>query len=337
MKRNWLKITGLLLLLGLLLSVPLVITSPYHLHIVIISGIFVLLAASLNLITGYSGRLNLGHAAFYGIGAYTSALLALRLNVPFWLGLPSGGLLSVLFGVLIGLPCLRLKGPYLAIATLGFGEITRLVLHNWVSLTNGPLGLRGIPGPPSIAIPGLLIIEFDSKISYYYLLLAVLTASLYVIYRLINSELGRTFLAIREDETLAEMIGIDTTRAKLMNFAVAAFFAGVAGSLYAHYVRFISPETFSFLESSAALTMVVIGGLGTFVGPILGGIIFSLLPEFLRAVAEFRMIIYGATLSISIFFMPKGLAGLLDSIYVYVRTRSEARFARQTTPEARRQ
>jgi branched-chain amino acid transport system permease protein len=272
------------------------------------------------LITGCTGRLNLGHAAFYGIGAYGSTLVVMKLGFPVWLGMVMGGLITVFFGVLIGIPCLKLKGSYLAITTLAFGEITRLAMINFVPLTNGPLGIRGIPGPPAIVFGNTLLISFESKISYYYLVLVICILCLLIIRRVLNSQIGRTFMAIREDEVRAETVGIDTIQVKIVNFALGAFFAGIAGSFYAHYVRFISPDTFTLGETFTILTMVVIGGLGTFYGPIVGGVIFTFLPELLRAISEYRMILYGLMMSVAIIFMPDGIVGLLQS---WISGRSE--------------
>jgi len=305
-------LVNLLILVGLI-YLPWTIKNPYFLHIIIVSGIFVLLASSLNLITGYTGRLNLGHAAFYGIGAYSSTLLVMRLGISVWLAMPMAGLITVFFGVLIGIPCLKLKGSYLAITTLAFGEITRLAMINLVPLTNGPLGIRGIPGPPPIIFWNSTLVSFESKTSYYYLLLALCLVCLLIVRRLLNSQIGKTFLAIREDEVRAGTVGIDTTQIKIMNFALAAFFAGIAGSFYAHYVRFVSPDSFTLNETFTILTMVVVGGLGTFYGPIAGGVIFTFLPEFLRAIAEYRMMIYGLMMSVAIIFMPEGIVGILQS------------------------
>jgi len=309
----WFKfLVGLLLIAGLV-TLPWMIKNPYYLHIIIMSGIFVLLASSMNLITGCTGRLNLGHAAFYGIGAYASTLLVMRLGFPVWLAMFLAGLITIFFGILIGVPCLKLKGAYLAITTLAFGEITRLAMMNLVGLTNGPLGIRGIPNPPPIILGGSLAISFESKTSYYYLLLALCLVCLVIIRRLLSSQIGRTFVAIREDEVRAETVGIDTTHIKMMNFALGAFFAGLAGAFYAHYVRFISPDTFTLNETFTILTMVVIGGLGTFYGPIIGGILFTFLPELLRAIADYRMMIYGLMMSVAIIFMPEGIIGVLQS------------------------
>lgn len=307
------KLLGGLLILAGLIYLPWIIKNPYYLHIVIMSGIFVLLASSLNLITGCTGRFNLGHAAFYGIGAYSSTLLVMKLGLCVWLAMPLAGLITIFFGILIGIPCLKLKGAYLAITTLAFGEITRLAFMNLVSLTNGPLGIRGIPPPPRVIFQDFLLVSFESKTSYYYLILTICLLCLLTIRRLLTSQIGRIFMAIREDEVRAQTVGINITRVKIMNFALGAFFAGIAGSFYAHYIRFISPDTFTLNETFTILTMAVIGGLGTFFGPIVGGVVFTFLPEFLRAITEYRMMIYGLMLCVAIRFMPEGIIGLLQS------------------------
>jgi branched-chain amino acid transport system permease protein len=312
--QSFLKFGITTLLLIFLIIVPLIVKNPYFLHIIIMAGIFVLLASSMNLITGCTGRLNLGHAGFYGLGAYGSTLLVMKMGFPVWIAMLFGGVISTLFGVLIGVPCLKLKGSYLAITTLAFGEITRLAFINLVELTNGPLGIRGIPGPPPLLLPKIGLIQFESKIVYYYLIFFICLICLLIIYRIMNSQIGNTFIAIREDEIRAETVGIDTITIKIINFALGAFFAGIAGSFYAHYVRFISPDTFTLNETFTILTMVVIGGLGTFWGPVLGGVIFTFLPELLRAIADYRMIIYGLLMTVSIIFMPEGLIGIFRSL-----------------------
>lgn len=309
-----LRISGIILSILFLILIPVMVKNPYFLHIIIMSGIFVLLSSSMNLITGCTGRLNLGHAAFYGLGAYGSTLLVMKMGFPVWIGMVFGGLISTFFGILIGVPCLKLKGSYLAITTLAFGEITRLSFMNLIDLTNGPLGIRGIPGPPPLSLPGLGLVRFESKIAYYYLILFICMICLAIIRRIMNSQIGNTFIAIREDEIRAETVGIDTIGIKIINFALGAFFAGIAGSYYAHYVRFISPDTFTLNETFTILTMVVIGGLGTFWGPIIGGVLFTFLPEILRAIADYRMMIYGLMMTVAIVFMPDGLVGILRTL-----------------------
>jgi len=291
---------GLLLVTALL---PLVITDDYVLRILIMSGIFVILTLSLNLVTGFTGQFCLGWAAFYGIGAYTSALLTMKAGVSFWLAMPLGGFVAALFGLLLGLPTMRLKEIYLAITTLGFGEIIRLIMLNWTDLTRGSMGLPGIPAP------SILSYEISSNQAYYYLILALVLVTIIAIRRLIDSRTGRALIAIREDELAAKSMGIDVTAYKMLAFAVGAFFAGLAGSFYAHYTSFIDPHTFSFTESIAILAMAVLGGLGSINGSILGAVILTVIPELLRDIAEYRLIVFGLIMMAVMLLRPQGLFG----------------------------
>ncbi|WP_312560962.1 branched-chain amino acid ABC transporter permease [Anaerospora sp.] len=291
---------GLLLVTALL---PLVITDDYVLRILIMSGIFVILTLSLNLVTGFTGQFCLGWAAFYGIGAYTSALLTMKAGVSFWLAMPLGGFVAALFGLLLGLPTMRLKEIYLAITTLGFGEIIRLIMLNWTDLTRGSMGLPGIPAPT------ILSYEISSNQAYYYLILALVLVTIIAIRRLIDSRTGRALIAIREDELAAKSMGIDVTAYKMLAFAVGAFFAGLAGSFYAHYTSFIDPHTFSFTESIAILAMAVLGGLGSINGSILGAVILTVIPELLRDIAEYRLIVFGLIMMAVMLLRPQGLFG----------------------------
>jgi len=291
---------GLLLVTALL---PLVITDDYVLRILIMWGIFVILTLSLNLVTGFTGQFCLGWAAFYGIGAYTSALLTMKAGVSFWLAMPLGGFVAALFGLLLGLPTMRLKEIYLAITTLGFGEIIRLIMLNWTDLTRGSMGLPGIPAPT------ILSYEISSNQAYYYLILALVLVTIIAIRRLIDSRTGRALIAIREDELAAKSMGIDVTAYKMLAFAVGAFFAGLAGSFYAHYTSFIDPHTFSFTESIAILAMAVLGGLGSINGSILGAVILTVIPELLRDIAEYRLIVFGLIMMAVMLLRPQGLFG----------------------------
>lgn len=292
--------TGLLLVAALL---PVIIADDYVLRILIMSGIFVMLTLSLNLVTGFTGQFCLGWAAFYGIGAYTSALLTMKAGLSFWLAMPLGGFMAALFGLLLGLPTMRLKEIYLAITTLGFGEIIRLIMLNWTDLTRGSMGLPGIPAPMLFAY------EFSSNTAYYYLILAMVLVTIAAIRRLINSRTGRALIAIREDELAAKSMGIDVTAYKMLAFAVGAFFAGLAGSFYAHYTSFIDPHTFSFTESIAILAMAVLGGLGSINGSILGAVVLTIIPELLRSIAEYRLIVFGLIMMAVMLLRPQGIFG----------------------------
>jgi branched-chain amino acid transport system permease protein len=295
------------LLIGLLLAaltfLPMAVSSDYVLRVFIMAGVYVVLTLSLNLVSGFAGQFCLGWAAFYGIGAYTSALLSMKLHVSFWLGLPAAGLMAALFGVILGIPTMRLSGNYLTITTLGFGEIIRLILLNWTDLTRGAMGLPGIPSPE------LFGKTLDSKYFYYYLIVAIVLATVWALYRIIDSRFGRALLAISEDELAAKAMGMDVTKYKVMAFAVGAFFAGIAGSFYAHYTSFIDPNTFSFGESIIILAMVVLGGMGSIPGSVVGAVLLTLLPEALRGAAEYRMILFGLILMLVMLFKPSGLMG----------------------------
>jgi branched-chain amino acid transport system permease protein len=292
-----------------LLTLPLWLASAYHLHVVIMAGIFTILALSLNLLLGYTGQLSLGHAAFFGIGAYTAALLALRLEWPFWLGLPAAAAVAGLAGWAIGRLALRVRGAYFVLVTISFAGVISLVSVNWMELTNGPLGLPGVPAP---ALAG---VSFRTKSAYYYLVLAAAAASYLVCHRLVGSRLGRAFLALRENESLAESVGVDPTRTLVLAAVVSATMAGVAGGLYAHYTRFVSPEVFLFSYTVTMVIMVVAGGKGTLAGPVVGAVLFTVLPEALReAMAwQWQMLAYGVLLVLLVFFLPRGIVPALSA------------------------
>jgi branched-chain amino acid transport system permease protein len=292
-----------------LLTLPGWLTSPYHLHVVIMAGIFTILALSLNLLLGYTGQLSLGHAAFFGIGAYTSSLLALKLEWSFWLGLPAAAVLSGVAGWAIGRLALKLRGAYFVLVTISFAGVISLVSVNWMELTNGPLGLPGVPAPE---LPGL---SLRTKSAYYFLVLAATALAYLVCHRLVRSRLGRAFVALRENEALAESVGVDPTRTLVLAAVVSAAMAGVAGSLYAHYTRFVSPEVFLFSYTVTMVIMVVAGGKGTLAGPVVGAVLFTVLPEVLReAMAwQWQMLAYGVLLVLLLFFLPRGIVPTLGA------------------------
>jgi branched-chain amino acid transport system permease protein len=290
-------------LLAALALVPLWLANPYHLHVLIMAGIFAILALSLNLLLGYTGQLSLGHAAFFGIGAYTSALLALRLDWSFWLGLPAAAVAAGLAGWAIGRLALKLRGAYFVLVTISFAGVISLISVNWMELTNGPLGLPGIPAPE------LGPWSLRSKASYYYLVLAGLAVSWLVCHRLVRSRIGRALVAVRENEALAESVGVDVTHYLVLATVISAAMAGVAGSLYAHYTRFVSPEVFLFTYTVTMVIMVVAGGKGTLAGPLVGALLFTVLPEALREATswQWQMLAYGVILVLLVFFLPRGI------------------------------
>ncbi len=294
---------GGLVLGGLALTAPVWLGNPYFLHVLIMAGIFAVLALSLNVLLGYTGQLSLGHAAFFGIGAYTSALLTLRLEVSFWLGLPAGVLLAALAGWAIGRLALKLRGAYFVLVTISFAGVISLVSVNWMELTNGPLGLPGVPAP------ALGPWSLRTKEAYYYLVLAAVALAWLVCYRLVHSRVGRAFVALRENEPLAESVGVDATHYLVVAAVASAALAGLAGVLYAHYTRFVSPEVFLFTYTVTMVIMVVAGGKGTLAGPLVGALLFTALPEALRAVTswQWQMLAYGIILVLLLFFLPRGI------------------------------
>src|SRR5437660_8333056 len=295
----------------LVLTLPLWLANPYFLHVVIMAGIFTILALSLNLLLGYTGQLSLGHAAFFGIGAYTSALVSLPpLAWSFWLALPAAALASGLAGWAIGRLALKLRGAYFVLVTISFAGVISLVSVNWMDLTNGPLGLPGVP-PPALG-PWTL----RTKTAYWYLVLAAAALCYLVCRRLVTSRIGRALVALRENEPLAESVGIDGTRYLVLAAVVSAAMAGVAGSLYAHYTRFVSPEVFLFSYTVTMVIMVIAGGQGTLAGPVVGALLFTALPEALReAVAwQWQMLAYGVVLVLFVFFLPRGLVPALNDV-----------------------
>lgn len=282
----------------------------YLLHILVIAGIYIILTLSLNLIVGYTGLPALGHAAFFAVGAYISALLALNLGISPWIGLIVGASFAALTGVVIGASSLRLKGDYFALVTIAFAFIVYYTVKNWVSVTRGPMGLPGIPG---FSVFGL---SLDSTFSYFILVFVFVLITIFIVRRIVDSPFGRVLKSIREDEIAAEALGKDTTKHKLLAFVIGAFFAGIAGSLYAHYITFIDPSSFTIMESILILLMVIFGGMGSIKGSILGAIILVVFPELLRFLgmpsaiaAPTRQMIYGLVLIILMIKRPQGLMG----------------------------
>jgi len=296
------RAAGILLALAAL-TLPLWIANAYFLHVVIMAGIFGVLASSLNLLLGYTGQLSLGHAAFFGIGAYASALLTLRWEWSFWLALPAAVLAAGIAGWAIGRLALKLRGAYFVLVTISFAGVIALISINWMDLTNGPLGLPGVPAPE------LGPWSLRMKSAYYYLVLAAVALAYEVCRRLVDSRIGRAFVALRENEALAESVGVDGTRYLVLAAVVSAGLAGLAGSLYAHYTRFVSPEVFLFTYTVTMVIMVVAGGKGTLAGPLVGAVLFTILPEALRAATswQWQMLAYGVILVVLVFFLPRGI------------------------------
>jgi len=281
----------------------------YLLHILSLMGIYILLVLGLNMVIGNTGLLDLGFIAFYAIGAYSSIILSIK-GLSFWLILPISILITGGFRFLLGKPVMRLRGDYLAIVTLGFGEITRLVLNNWDYLTNGPRGLPRVG--EKIQQIKLLNFTFTEELHYFYLILFFVLGSIIALRRIEKSKIGRGFVAIREDETAAGVSGINTPYIKLFSFVASSIFAAIAGCIYVHWIGFISPESFTFLESVFLVCMVVLGGMGSLLGIIFGVFLLVGIPEFLRTTLGggfvlYRMLIFGLLMVILVIFRPEGI------------------------------
>jgi branched-chain amino acid transport system permease protein len=293
--------TGTLIAFGVLLLVLPQVLNKYFVDVAVLAGIYIMLALGLNIVVGLTGLLALGYIAFYAVGAYTYALLWVHFQLPFWLGLPIGAVVAALFGLLLGSPVLRLRGDYLAIVTLGFGEITRIVLNNWDEVTRGPNGILGIQRPR------LFGFTFRQPMHYYYLILTMVLLTIFIVRRIERSRIGRAWVAIREDEVAARAMGVNVTALKLLAFAAGAAFAGLAGVFFAGKMTFISPESFTFMESVMVLCMVVLGGMGSIPGVILGAVALIILPEALRQFQLYRLLVFGGAMALMMIFRPQGL------------------------------
>jgi branched-chain amino acid transport system permease protein len=295
------------------------LSASYLLYLICLTLIYALVAVGLNLLIGYAGQFSLGHAGFLAVGAYTSAILTQRFGWHFIVALPAAGLLTAAIGFLLGLPALRLSGPYLAVVTLGFGLAIPQLIVSFENLTGGTQGLRELP-PAALPVwfdgATLYNLELRTERELYYLALAILAALTLFAAQIVNSHTGRAFIAIRDSELAAQAMGVNLTRYKTTAFALSAFYAGIAGSLYAHLIRFLAPESFTLFLSIEFLTMIVVGGLGSIRGALLGTIIVIGLQELLNRLPVVRennlfIIVFGALLILTIMFLPHGLAGAL--------------------------
>lgn len=300
-KRTAIKLILILFIAFMILPV---FTSMYQTTVYSLAFLYVMLALGLNIIVGIAGQLVLGYAAFYAVGAYTYALLNQYLGLGFWVCLPIAGFITVIAGILLAFPVLRLRGDYLAIVTLGFGEIVRLLLINWANFTGGNRGIANIPRP------GLFGIELSTEattIYVYYLCLFAAIITIVIVARLINSRVGLALQALREDEIASEAMGIDLRKIKLSAFALGSCWAGFAGVLFAARNSYINPTSFTFMDSAMILSMVVLGGMGSIVGVSLAALVLTLMPEYLRAFSEYRMLIFGLLMVTMMVFRPQGI------------------------------
>jgi len=303
--------------------------------------IYVMLGWGLNIVVGLAGLLDLGYVAFYAVGAYSYALLAQNFGASFWICLPLAGILAAFVGVLLGFPVLRLRGDYLAIVTLGFGEIIRVILLNWQNLTGGPNGISGIPRPTFFGLPftndppegttafheffGLEFASLHRFVFLYYVILVLVLITNAVTLRLRKLPIGRAWEALREDEIACRSLGINPTNTKLTAFAIGAMFGGFAGSFFATRQGFISPESFTFIESAVILAIVVLGGMGSQAGVVIATLFLVLLPELSREFAQFRMLIFGVAMVLIMVLRPQGLLSHREPTITLGRRRAEAR------------
>lgn len=288
-------------------ALPMVLTGNYWQTNLTVCAINVLLALGLDFILGYAGQLNLGQSAFYGLGAYVSTLLITKLGVPFWIAFVGGVAFSGLAGMILALFAVRLRGHYLAIASLGFAVITYQILLNWISLTQGPLGIYAIPPPPAIAIPELPVIDFRNPVALFYLVAGFTLLVYFILDQLVRSPIGETLTAIREDDISAASLGVNAAAWKVFAFGVGAAVGGAAGCFYATFVGTLVPDAFFITESFTILSMVIVGGMGTLIGPVWGAILLTLMPELLRDFGDLRLVIYGVALTLVVLFIPGGL------------------------------
>lgn len=289
------------------------IFNSYYINILIVAGIYIILAEGLNLTTGFAGQVSLGHAAFYAIGAYTAAILSTKFGMTIWLTLPIVAVVTWGIGALLGLPSLRVKEDFLAVVTMGLGLIIQSLVLN-LKITGGPMGIGNI-------LPFSIFGKQPGTIGFFIfeiILILILTLALY---RIVNSRVGRALIAIREDEIVADTLGINTTKYKVLAFAVGAMYAGIAGSLFAHYFTYVSPDSFGFMESATILCMVVLGGLGSIKGSIIGAFLLSIAPELLRGLADYRLLIYGLLLVLMMRYRPQGLFGQTSIIKISRRNK----------------
>lgn len=310
--------TKILFMAAIIIIIPILTPNMYIMQIVNMICIYIILGTSINVLTGFTGQLSLGQAAFFGVGAYTTALLNTRAGLQFIPCMIGSVLITALFGIVLAVPALKVKGSYLALLTMGFGEVVRIVMINWTPVTNGTAGILGIESPV------LFGFAFDSLKKYYFLIVAFVILGLAYQNMIIHTRTGRAFVAVREDNEAAELTGINVTGYKIRAFVLSAIYCGMAGCLYAMMIRYISPDTFTNNISSVILWTAIVGGFGTVAGPVLGGIIMQVLPEALRFLGDWRLVVYGVILLIVILRFPGGLYPYVQKLLETVNKKKAA-------------
>lgn len=300
----------LLLLIVFSIMAPRLISVPYFLHLMILALIWVVIAQGQNLIQGFTGYVSIAAAGFMGVGAYASTLLCLRLGVSVWAAMLCAPLITAFIAVFVGYPSLRVKGHYFAIVTLAYNLVIFIVLNNFSSLTGGEGGLTNVPRPEGFSFAGVNI-SFEGREAYYYLVLVAAIFTTLICALILRSRVGQVLLAIRQNETLAQAVGIETWHYKLFAFVLSAAFAGLAGALYAHFIGFLNPEPFGVDQSLNAILAVILGGSGTLAGPVVGAFLVVALPEYLRVADTLRLVVYGALLIVTTIYMPKGVVPMV--------------------------
>ena len=304
---------GLAALIIVLCALPSFVTGVYLAHVLITIGINIVLAASLRFIAT-SGQLSLAHAGMMCVGAYTSALLAVKAGLSFWLAMPLGGLAAMILATLVGIPFVRLRGIYFTMVTLFLSEFIRLIVQEWKRLTGGASGILDIPRPGAFAIPGLFNIDFSIKAHYYYLILFLALVSLLILYALEHSRIGTTLFSVQQSDSLAESLGVDTAGYRILAFGIGCFFAGIVGAFYGHYYTGINPDSFGYLGGIYVLMYMVVGGIRRFPGPIIGAVILTVVPELSSGLQEYEPFVFAAILLIIIFFLREGVVSLPERI-----------------------
>ena len=305
-----------LALLAIAVLFPLVVQREYFIYVMTLGYIWAISVYGMNLLAGYTGQLSLAHAGFFAIGAYATGILTVKVNVPFWPALLLGCIITAIIGFFIGLISLRTKEHYFAIFTLCVGFILFLIIERWDELTEGVRGLIGIPYPEAIGP-----IAFESLTSQYYLVLFFLVLTIFVIYRIVNSLVGRSFIAIRNSEELAQTIGIHLMKNKLLSFVISTFFAGLAGGLYASFVRFLGPGIGHITVTFDMLTYLLVGGIGSMAGPLIGTLLITWITQSLQFLQDYRMIIFGPILVLLIIYMPYGIVGAARTLWAKYKLR----------------
>jgi branched-chain amino acid transport system permease protein len=291
--------------IGLVLLIfPLLAANRYQVHIINMAGIYILMSLGLNIAMGYAGQFNLAMGAYWGIGAYTAALLNTKLGSPFWLTLPAAIVMAAIVGAFVGLPSLKVRSHYLAIVTIGLGEVINIILVNEEWLTGGALGI------PRIQMPSLFGLQIDSDERFYYLILITVVLGFLIARQILKHRIGRSFRAIRDDHVAARAMGVNTAYYQILAFAISAAYAGAAGALYAHLNTYISPDIFEFKSTLFVMTMTMVGGMGNLTGSIVGGLALPILQEYLRVIRDWQLVAYGVAIMVVVLFIPGGVIEL---------------------------